>query len=160
MKFLTNILNWIKSWFSKPEPIPTPPVTPDLPDEIEIIKLKLFELHNEQRQKRNIKLLQYNKFLESSAQKHNDWMDQNNKLSHSEPGRDLGERVREQGYDWKWVGENIAMGQVTAEQVMNSWMNSSGHKANILNGHFVDVGFGVSRDKRGIYWWTANFGAQ
>lgn len=50
------------------------------------------------------------------------------------------------------AGENIAAGQSTPEQVMNDWMNSSGHRANILNGDFDTIGVGCAKTGSGIYW--------
>ena len=53
------------------------------------------------------------------------------------------------GFDWVAAcGENIAMGSTTPEGTMNQWMNSSGHKANILDKRFTQLGVGVE----GIYW--------
>ncbi|GGT40315.1 hypothetical protein GCM10010271_50450 [Streptomyces kurssanovii] len=54
-------------------------------------------------------------------------------------------------------GENIARGQADAEAVMNSWMNSEGHRANILNCDFTTLGIGVHMADGGP-WWTQNFG--
>lgn len=49
------------------------------------------------------------------------------------------------GVSFSYAGENIAAGQKTAEEVMNSWMNSSGHKANILNKNYTEIGVGFYR---------------
>lgn len=49
------------------------------------------------------------------------------------------------GVSFSYAGENIAAGQKTAEEVMNSWMNSSGHKANILNKNYTQIGVGFYR---------------
>ncbi|WP_229834278.1 CAP domain-containing protein [Streptomyces xantholiticus] len=54
-------------------------------------------------------------------------------------------------------GENIARGQADAEAVMASWMNSEGHRANILNCDFTTLGVGVHMGEGGP-WWTQNFG--
>ena len=55
------------------------------------------------------------------------------------------------------AGENIAMGQRTPSEVMNSWMNSAGHKANILNVNFKEIGVGAARDSSGSLYWTQMF---
>ena len=55
------------------------------------------------------------------------------------------------------AGENIAMGQTTASTVMNSWMNSTGHKANILSVNFKEIGVGSARDSSGRLFWTQMF---
>lgn len=80
-------------------------------------------------------------------------------MSHSGPGgNSVGDRVREQGYSWRMVGENIAAGQRSANSVFDSWVRSRGHYANILKDAYTDVGFGAARaDARygsTIYWCT------
>ena len=54
--------------------------------------------------------------------------------------------------EWRTVGENIAYGQSSPEAVMNAWMNSSGHRANILNADFDKIGVGVVRSGGRLYW--------
>ena len=54
-------------------------------------------------------------------------------------------------------GENVAMGQTSPEKVMESWMNSSGHRANILSGDFTLIGVGFY-ESNGQYYWVQNFG--
>ena len=54
--------------------------------------------------------------------------------------------------DWMSVGENIAMGYPTPEAVMNGWMNSDGHRKNILNGGFTKIGIGVYSSGGTLYW--------
>ncbi len=70
----------------------------------------------------------------------------------------------EQGYQMAFragfsvVGENIAYGYSTAESVMNAWMNSEGHRANILNSNFTHIGVGCYRASNGQLYWTQLFG--
>jgi uncharacterized protein YkwD len=163
---MRRFIEWLKRLFgigTKPLPpvTPVPPVTPPTPptpiDSIEQIKQKLLQFHNQNRAAKNLPPLKRIAELDRSAQLHNDYMARNGRLTHDEPGRSLGQRVKEQGYNWNYVGENIAMGQRTPEEVMESWMNSSGHKANILNPNFNDIGFGVSQANN-TWWWTVNFG--
>lgn len=61
--------------------------------------------------------------------------------------------------NWTAVGENIAWGQRTPAAVMDAWMNSAGHKANILSEkyEFDYIGVGVARDSSGVLYWTQNF---
>ena len=54
--------------------------------------------------------------------------------------------------EWWTVGENIAYGQSSPEEVMNGWMNSIGHRANILNAAFDKIGVGVVRSGGRLYW--------
>ena len=53
---------------------------------------------------------------------------------------------------WSYIGENIAMGYPTPEAVMNGWMNSDGHRKNILNGDFTKIGIGVCSSRGAMYW--------
>ncbi|MEV6932396.1 CAP domain-containing protein [Dactylosporangium sp. NPDC051485] len=79
-------------------------------------------------------------------------------FSHGSPGGGSpGTRVRAAGYRWSAYGENIAWGQPTAQAVMNAWMNSPGHRANILNCRFRNVGVAVAYDSRGVPFWTQDF---
>ena len=90
-----------------------------------------------------------------AAQGHSADMAQRDYFSHTTPeGVDFAQRMRTAGYPSPG-GENIAMGQRSAEQVMKAWMNSDGHRRNILNCGFTTIGVGL--DTRGWYW-TQNFG--
>ena len=61
--------------------------------------------------------------------------------------------LQSHGVHYSSAGENIAAGQQTPEQVMNSWMNSSGHRANILNKSFTEIGIGYYQGGNyGVYW--------
>jgi len=65
--------------------------------------------------------------------------------------------IKNFGIKYMAAGENIAMGQQTSASVMTAWMNSSGHKANILNANFTEIGVGVARNKSGTIYWTQQF---
>lgn len=67
-------------------------------------------------------------------------------------GRSPFERMRAAGVMFSTAGENIAQGQRTAEAVHTSWMNSSGHRANILNGAYGRIGIGLSECDGRMYW--------
>lgn len=165
---MARLIEWLKKLLGigdtpkPPTPPPVPPTPPPVPpvptDEIERAKQRLLELHNQERLQRGLPPLNRVVELDRSAQLHNDYMVRSQRLTHDEPGgRSIGYRVREQGYNWNYVGENIAYGQRTPEEVMDSWMNSSGHRANILSPNFKDVGFGVTKSGN-TWWWTVNFG--
>jgi uncharacterized protein YkwD len=80
-------------------------------------------------------------------------------MSHTGPdGSTMTSRVEAAGYEWSTLGENIARGQSDAASVMESWMNSPGHRANILNCSFTELGVGVHFGDGGP-WWTQDFGA-
>lgn len=96
----------------------------------------------------------WNDKLGVSANKHTSDMASNNYFSHtSKDGRTMSDRINAVGYLWSALGENIANGQTTEKQVMESWINSPGHCANIMNGSYTDVGFARVQN-----YWTQNFG--
>lgn len=98
--------------------------------------------------------------LRAAAQGHSDDMAARNFFDHTNlDGADPGQRTTAAGYRWSTYGENIARGQATAKSVMDSWMNSPGHRANILNCAFKDIGVGIHQGSGGP-WWTQNFGAR
>lgn len=64
-------------------------------------------------------------------------------LDHTDTlGREIGQRALDFGYMWSQCGENIASGQLSPEQVVQGWMHSPGHRANILTAEFIEIGFG------------------
>ena len=79
-------------------------------------------------------------------------------FSHTRPdGRQFSTALLEQGARFRTAGENIAWGQRTPEQVMQGWMNSSGHCANILNASYTAIGVGYYRNAAGTNYWTQLF---
>ncbi|MFE9634072.1 CAP domain-containing protein [Streptomyces sp. NPDC006463] len=97
--------------------------------------------------------------LSAAARSYSDTMARSGVMSHTGPdGSTMTSRVEAAGYGWSRLGENIARGQSDADAVMNAWMNSPGHKANILNCSFKEIGIGVHKGDGGP-WWTQDFGA-
>ncbi|MEU0086781.1 CAP domain-containing protein [Streptomyces sp. NPDC006274] len=97
--------------------------------------------------------------LTRAADDYSDVMARSGVMSHTGPdGSTMTTRVEAAGYEWSTLGENIARGQADAASVMESWMNSPGHRANILNCSFKELGVGVHFGDGGP-WWTQNFGA-
>jgi uncharacterized protein YkwD len=98
--------------------------------------------------------------LTTAAQLHSQDMAKRNYFSHTSlDGRSPWDRMRAQGYAYG-SGENIAAGYTTPEAVMKGWMNSSGHRANILNCSSKAIGVGVGKGgSYGIYW-TQDFGTR
>jgi uncharacterized protein YkwD len=106
--------------------------------------------------------LAWNCKLENAAQSHSSSMAENNYFDHTGlDGSSPGDRISAAGYNWKTYGENIAAGYQDAQSVMQSWLTSSGHCANIMNANFKEVGVGMvnSSDSYGTYW-TQVFAAQ
>ena len=65
--------------------------------------------------------------------------------------------MKKYGVSYRTAGENIAKGQKTAESVMKGWMNSSGHRANILSSAYTHIGVGYAKDSRGNTYWAQMF---
>jgi uncharacterized protein YkwD len=96
------------------------------------------------------KPLQVDSRITAAAQGHASDMAQRKYFSHNTPeGVTFDKRIKAAGYDSPGA-ENIAQGQRTAEQVMQSWMNSPGHQRNILNCDYTTIGVAV--DTNGFYW--------
>lgn len=78
-------------------------------------------------------------------------------FSHTRPdGRSCFTALREAGASYSGAGENIAYGQRSPEAVMQAWMNSSGHRANILSNKYTKIGVGYTV-KNGVTYWTQMF---
>lgn len=79
-------------------------------------------------------------------------------FSHTRPnGSKFSTALTEQGVTFKSAGENIAWGQKSPEAVMQAWMNSEGHRANILNKNFTKIGVGYYQNAAGRNFWTQLF---
>lgn len=118
-------------------------------------------LTNEERAKYGLPALAYDSQLTQAAQGHADDMAQNNYFDHTSlDGRSPGDRITETGYIWNACGENIAAGYADAASVVNGWMNSDGHRANILASFFCDIGVGYAYNAAADYdhYWVQDFG--
>ena len=74
-------------------------------------------------------------------------------FSHTRPnGSSFSTALTEAGVSYRTAGENIAYGQSTPQQVMNAWMNSSGHRVNILNANYTTIGVGYTVINGTAYW--------
>ncbi|GAA0683001.1 hypothetical protein GCM10010193_41000 [Kitasatospora atroaurantiaca] len=119
---------------------------------------QVLDLVNTERARAGCAAVRSNSKLQAAAQGHSDDMAARNFFDHTNPdGEGPQPRIEAQGYRWSTWGENIARGQRDATAVMTSWMNSPGHKANILNCAFTELGVGVHQGTGGP-WWTQDFG--
>lgn len=112
---------------------------------------QVITLTNAERQKNGLKPLQADTQLSGVAQKKSEDMQKNNYFSHTSPtyGAPF-DMMRDFGVTYRTAGENIAQGQQTPQQVVQAWMNSEGHRKNILNGQFTHIGVGF--EKAGSHW--------
>ncbi len=80
------------------------------------------------------------------------------KFDHTRPnGSSFSTALKEQGADFSGAGENIAWGQQTPKEVVNAWMNSSGHRANIMNKSYTHIGVGNVQNGSGTQYWVQLF---
>jgi uncharacterized protein YkwD len=99
--------------------------------------------------------------LTDAARGHSEDMAINNYFSHTSlDGRVFSQRITYAGYVWNQCGENMAAGYYTPQAVVNGWMNSPGHRANILHPSFCDIGVGYAYEEVSTYkhYWTQDFG--
>ena len=115
---------------------------------------KVLALTNAARKKNGCKPLKGNKRLALSARRHSKDMAVNKYFSHtSKDGSSPWDRIRRAGYKGSPAAENIAYGYPSANAVVKGWMNSPGHRANILNCKIKSLGVGKYKS-----YWTQNFG--
>jgi uncharacterized protein YkwD len=119
---------------------------------------EVLRLVNVERAKADCSALTIDSRLAAAANGHSADMAANNYFSHTgRNGSQVSDRVEAAGYRWRAVAENIAKGQPTPAAVMQAWMNSSGHRANILNCRYRNIGIGLAYAGRSPVW-TQNFG--
>lgn len=119
---------------------------------------QVIELVNRERSSRGLGLLTYDSQLGYVARLKSQDMVNNNYFSHTSPTYGSPFQMMEKfGLRFSAAGENIAYGQRTAQEVMNAWMNSAGHRANILSATYTHIGVGVAKSSNGTLYWTQEF---
>jgi uncharacterized protein YkwD len=125
-----------------------PPATPPEMEEKEINGVKLLPIEanivsctNEERVRRGLPPLEVDKELMETAREHCSWMTLNRSMVHTR----------------RPVAENIAMGQPRSDDVVRAWMNSSGHRANILSASHLRIGVAAYRTENGTIFWCQQF---
>lgn len=112
---------------------------------------QVVRLVNKERAKAGLKKLEMDKKLQMAAAKRAKEL--KTLFSHTRPdGSVCFTALDKYNISYIVAGENIAMGQTTPKEVMNSWMNSAGHKANILSGNFTKIGIGCYQYNGRLYW--------
>ena len=121
------------------------------------------DLHNRVRLSQGLGALCVHPALQRAARAHSADMIRRDYFAHGS----VGPRLRSAGYAWRAYGENIAWGsgsRASADSIFTGWMNSSGHRRNILDGRFREVGIGAATGtyggRSGVTMWTADFGAR
>ena len=116
------------------------------------------DIVNQERASQGLSALSYDSSLAELAQKKAEDMAENGYFSHQSPTYGSAfDMMNEAGISYRSAGENIARGQRTPEAVMDSWMNSSGHRANILSSSYSSLGVGYAEDENGTAYWVQMF---
>ena len=133
--------------------------TPDVDDSTESVHpyvTQVLQLVNRERLKEGLPALTLDADVTAAANVRAKEIKQS--FSHTRPnGSSFSTALKEQGVSFHGSGENIAWGQTSPEQVMNGWMNSAGHRANILNQKFKNIGIGFYQDETGRNYWVQLF---
>ncbi|HEY4575725.1 MAG TPA: CAP domain-containing protein [Thermoanaerobaculia bacterium] len=117
-----------------------------------------------ERKKAGVPPLRANDRLDQAAQRHAQDMLARHYFAHESPeGETVRERARAAGYDWRAIGENIAEGQLSVDEVMSTWMHSPPHRKNILDPDYRELGVGLALGRSGNEWqveWVQTFGTR
>lgn len=169
IKYKTHQYKWSnKKWTSKKpstnnsqnnNSTTTAPTTPTQPSsnatDVNAFEQEVVKLTNAERTKAGLAPLQTDTKLMAAAREKSQDMQSNNYFSHTSPtfGSPF-DRMKALGISYKSAGENIAKGQRTPQEVVQAWMDSPGHRANILNADFTHIGVGFVKTG---YHWTQQF---
>lgn len=119
---------------------------------------KVVELVNVERQKAGLPALTLDTAISNVARTKSKDMATNNYFAHQSPTYgSAGDMLTKFGIKWSAWGENIASGQKTPESVVTAWMNSPGHRANIMSTNFSKIGVGYATNSNGTPYWTQMF---
>ncbi len=131
---------------------------PTVPTDIRTQENEVIRLVNVERTKRGLQPLKANWELSRVARLKSQDMANKGYFSHQSPTYGSPFNMMENfGIRFSSAGENIAFGQKTPAQVMTAWMNSPGHRANILSPSYTEIGVGLARNKNGVPYWTQMF---
>jgi uncharacterized protein YkwD len=120
---------------------PESTLTPAQQIQLHAVEMGVIENTNRQRARYGLRPLRVDFGLIHSARRHTQWMTRNHVLQHTSAG----------------VAENIAMGQSSPTEVLNAWMNSDGHRANILNSSYTRIGVAAYHTPQGTIFWCQQF---
>jgi uncharacterized protein YkwD len=122
---------------------------------------EMVTLTNAERRQAGLAPFSASQSLMQAAQIHAEQMASLGQMAHSLPGSrypNPQDRLAAVGYQWSAYAENVAYGQNSPASVLDSWMSSSGHRANILNAGLTELGTGYARDAGGRPYYVQVFG--
>jgi hypothetical protein len=109
---------------------------------------QLINLTNSVRKENNLEILSVNSLLAEAAKAKAETIFSTQTFGHNINNKKFSEWIKEAGYSYSYVGENLALDFITSEGVIKAWLDSPTHKKNILNKEFTDIGIAV---KEGIF---------
>lgn len=118
---------------------------------------KLIELTNAERKKRQLPPLQPDPVLMKLARTHSVNMANLDQIGHEFNGKTFSQRMQQVNYQASRAGENVAQGQRTPGEAIAGWMQSPGHKGNILQADYTRIGVGMASSKSGKPYFTQVF---
>lgn len=132
--------------------------------DLDRVRAEMLAQVNAARKKAGAPPLRSNSKLDLAAQRHAEDMLARNYFAHESPeNKTVRDRARAAGYDWRAIGENIAEGQFSVDEVMDTWLHSPGHRRNILDPGFKELGAGLALGRSGGGYrvvWAQAFGAK
>lgn len=145
-----------------PPPVASTPVTvPPVPSVMSAMEQQIVTLTNQDRAANGLAPLSVDTKLVQMAEIHSRDMVQFGDMAHTLPEAALpalSDRANYVGYNASWLGENIAYGYPDASSVMQAWMGSPPHEANILNPNYTEIGVAIAYDSAGEPYFTQVFG--
>lgn len=140
-------------------PVPALAAPCETPANAASLRSEVVALANNQRKAKGLPPLSAHPALTGAAQDHACDNAANMRMSHEgSDGSTLPARMKRAGYGFREIAENVAAGYFDAPSVMSGWMNSKGHRRNILGRSLQDVGIGVARGADGQLYWTMDLG--
>lgn len=154
---VTNNNNTKAPSSSKNQQVEAPVKTPsnNVSQSVSEFEKQVVDLTNAERAKEGLKPLEMHSPLMEVAQAKSEDMAKNNYFSHTSPtyGSPF-DQIKSAGISYRSAGENIAQGQRTPQQVVQAWMESPGHRQNIMNANYTHIGVGFVENG---YYWTQQF---
>jgi uncharacterized protein YkwD len=140
------------------------PKTADPPKEKVEFKLTadeqaVLDATNEERKKEKLDPLTADPKLTEAARSHAANMAKQSKLDHTLDDQTFEDRAKAAGYKYRALGENIAHNSQSPKDAVAGWMASAGHKTNILNAEYTQIGLAVAKNDKGEPYWVQVFGA-
>jgi uncharacterized protein YkwD len=146
-----------------PATSPAPTNATERPSAYGATEARIFDLINAERQHQGLPALAYNARLDRMAKIQATNMARLHKMAHTLPESQLptlGSRAQFVGYPFRRLSENVALGYPNAATVVQGWMNSSGHRHNILDANVVETGIGIAKSSDGGVYYCQVFGEQ